>query len=694
MTGVTGLDELVAAAPALRPTYVAADLGGLGRRAPAARRRRHGGCARAAGRRRSRGRPAGGRTGTAAPTPGGAWSPPPPGRTWTRTGEPADVAGLRRIRRVAWAPTPQPSTEHGQTNADVSEHPDTRGQHGPSPAADRGRRRRPGTRGRRRAGVARPARRRCRSPSTSPSSRPRTTGCARALGRRRRADGCRRSRAPCRAVSGWTPSWSAAGWPGPASTPRELIAAGRVKVAGAVATKPATGVSTDVALVVAATDPDRPDYVSRGGHKLAGALAAFEPAGCGVAGRRCLDAGASTGGFTDVLLRARRRARWSRSTSATASWPGAAAGRAGRVHDRTNVRDARRRSDRWARSTSSSATSRSSRSTLVLRRAGRRAPAPDGDLVLMVKPQFEVGKERVGKGGVVRDPRAAGRRRSRRWPPRRPRRGLGCAGGDRQPAARARRATSSSSCGCAGPRRRAGRRSTPRCAGSATGAPVRRWRRDQPRRTRPGAACMAHTGRARRARGRRAGSADAAARARHRGAAARGRGAAEPRTLPGRRDRSSRRRRRGRGLRAGRSSIGGDGTILRAAELARASGTPLLGRQPRARRVPGRGGVRRRGRRRSTRSCDRRYTVEERLTIDVVVYRRTASWCTVDLGAERGQRGEGRPRADARGAWSRSTAGRCRAGAATAWCARRRPAPRRTTSPPAARWSGPGSRRC
>ena len=60
--------------------------------------------------------------------------------------------------------------------------------------------------------------------------------------------------------------------------------------------------TTDVALVVA-DDPDRPDYVSRGGHKLAGALAAFEPLGLRVEGRRCLDAGASTGGFTDVLLR-------------------------------------------------------------------------------------------------------------------------------------------------------------------------------------------------------------------------------------------------------------------------------------------------------------------------------------------------------------------------------------------------------
>src|SRR4051794_27570211 len=83
----------------------------------------------------------------------------------------------------------------------------------------------------------------------------------------------------------------------------ELIAAGRVRVNGQQATKPATAVTVDAGLVVR-DDPDRPDYVSRGGHKLAGALAAFIPRGLVVTGRRCLDAGASTGGFTDVLLRA------------------------------------------------------------------------------------------------------------------------------------------------------------------------------------------------------------------------------------------------------------------------------------------------------------------------------------------------------------------------------------------------------
>src|SRR5579875_1685266 len=80
----------------------------------------------------------------------------------------------------------------------------------------------------------------------------------------------------------------------------ELIAGGRVSVSGLVAGKPASQVARDTAITVRAGDG--PDYVSRGGHKLAGALAAF--GALTVTGRRCLDAGASTGGFTDVLLRA------------------------------------------------------------------------------------------------------------------------------------------------------------------------------------------------------------------------------------------------------------------------------------------------------------------------------------------------------------------------------------------------------
>ncbi|HEX2355485.1 MAG TPA: SAM-dependent methyltransferase, partial [Micromonosporaceae bacterium] len=82
-----------------------------------------------------------------------------------------------------------------------------------------------------------------------------------------------------------------------------LIEAGRVHVHGAPARKAAAMVDPADPVLVRGEDPAR-EYVSRGGHKLAGALAAFVPSGLVVAGRRCLDAGASTGGFTDVLLRA------------------------------------------------------------------------------------------------------------------------------------------------------------------------------------------------------------------------------------------------------------------------------------------------------------------------------------------------------------------------------------------------------
>ena len=82
-----------------------------------------------------------------------------------------------------------------------------------------------------------------------------------------------------------------------------LIAEGRVAVAGQAATKPATGVEAGTPVVVR-TDPDQPSWVSRGAHKLLGALDAFPVP---VEGRRALDAGASTGGFTEVLLQPRRR---------------------------------------------------------------------------------------------------------------------------------------------------------------------------------------------------------------------------------------------------------------------------------------------------------------------------------------------------------------------------------------------------
>ncbi len=180
----------------------------------------------------------------------------------------------------------------------------------------------------------------------------------------------------------------------------ELIAAQRVKVAGAVATKPATGVTTDVALVVVA-DPDRPDYVSRGGHKLAGALAVFGPPGLAVAGRRCLDAGASTGGFTDVLLRAGAREVVAVDVGyGQLAWPIRQDARV-QVHDRTNIRDLT--VDLVGGHVDLVVGDLSFISLELVLDALVSVTRDDGDLALMVKPQFEVGKDRVGKGGVVRD---------------------------------------------------------------------------------------------------------------------------------------------------------------------------------------------------------------------------------------------------------------------------------------------------
>jgi 23S rRNA (cytidine1920-2'-O)/16S rRNA (cytidine1409-2'-O)-methyltransferase len=180
----------------------------------------------------------------------------------------------------------------------------------------------------------------------------------------------------------------------------ELVAERRVKVGGAVATKPATGVTTDIAIVVAA-DPDRPDYVSRGGHKLAGALAAFEPLGLAVRGRRCLDAGASTGGFTDVLLRAGAAEVVAVDVGyGQLAWALQSDERV-QVHDRTNVRDLT--PDLIGGPVDVVVGDLSFISLGLVLEALFGVIAADGDLALMVKPQFEVGRQRVGRGGVVRD---------------------------------------------------------------------------------------------------------------------------------------------------------------------------------------------------------------------------------------------------------------------------------------------------
>jgi 23S rRNA (cytidine1920-2'-O)/16S rRNA (cytidine1409-2'-O)-methyltransferase len=179
-----------------------------------------------------------------------------------------------------------------------------------------------------------------------------------------------------------------------------LIEAGRVDVRGAPARKAAAMVDPADPVRVRGEDQAR-DYVSRGGHKLVGALAAFVPRGLAVAGRRCLDAGASTGGFTEVLLREGAaevvavdvgygQLAWALRTDERV-----------RVHERTNVRTLT--PDVIGGPVDLTVADLSFISLRLVLPALAGCTAPDGDLVLMVKPQFEVGKERVGAGGVVRE---------------------------------------------------------------------------------------------------------------------------------------------------------------------------------------------------------------------------------------------------------------------------------------------------
>jgi 23S rRNA (cytidine1920-2'-O)/16S rRNA (cytidine1409-2'-O)-methyltransferase len=177
-----------------------------------------------------------------------------------------------------------------------------------------------------------------------------------------------------------------------------LIAEGRVTVSGQTAAKPATGVAAGTPVVVR-TDPDEPSWVSRGAHKLLGALDAFPVP---VEGRRALDAGASTGGFTEVLLR--RGARevvavdvgygelaWSLRTDDRVA-----------VHERTNVRELT--PEAIAGPVDLVVADLSFISLRLVLPALTRCALPGADLLPMVKPQFEVGRDRLGAGGVVRDP--------------------------------------------------------------------------------------------------------------------------------------------------------------------------------------------------------------------------------------------------------------------------------------------------
>ena len=176
-----------------------------------------------------------------------------------------------------------------------------------------------------------------------------------------------------------------------------LIAGGEVTVDGRPAVKASQKVADDAELAVAASD----HYVSRAAHKLIAALDGFDVS---PSGRVALDAGASTGGFSQVLFE-----RGARTVLAVDVGHGQLDARLRgdprvAVLERSNFRTLDPERVREAAGAPIGlATMDVSFISAALLLPALSAAAPGADLLVLVKPQFEVGRERVGKGGVVRD---------------------------------------------------------------------------------------------------------------------------------------------------------------------------------------------------------------------------------------------------------------------------------------------------
>jgi 23S rRNA (cytidine1920-2'-O)/16S rRNA (cytidine1409-2'-O)-methyltransferase len=173
-----------------------------------------------------------------------------------------------------------------------------------------------------------------------------------------------------------------------------LILAGRVRGAGGPVDKAGRLVPADAPLEVSPT----PRYASRGGDKLAGALAAL---GVRAAGRICLDVGASTGGFTDCLLQAGARHVYAVDVGRGQLHPRL------RGDPRVTVlegRNARFLEPGTLGMRPGLATIDVSFISLVLVLPAVVRCLDEPEVLALVKPQFEVGRGRVGRGGVVRDP--------------------------------------------------------------------------------------------------------------------------------------------------------------------------------------------------------------------------------------------------------------------------------------------------
>lgn len=176
---------------------------------------------------------------------------------------------------------------------------------------------------------------------------------------------------------------------------QRAILAGQVTVGGRIADKPGTKISPESEILI--TGRDR--YVGRGGHKLEGALTGF---GIDPTGMSCLDLGSSTGGFTDCLLQ-----HWASHVTAVDVGRGQLAWSLRQdprvdVHEGINARyltasDFKRRFDLIVGDLSFI-------SLTKILPAAFELLHPEGVMIMLIKPQFELSRADVGKGGIVRDP--------------------------------------------------------------------------------------------------------------------------------------------------------------------------------------------------------------------------------------------------------------------------------------------------
>lgn len=173
---------------------------------------------------------------------------------------------------------------------------------------------------------------------------------------------------------------------------RDLIKRGKVRYAGTVARKPGEMVLTTVAIEI----DEATDAVGRGTHKLDAALAAFDVP---VAERVWVDVGASTGGFTQILLKQGARRVFAVDVGHGQLAPSLAADARVENLERTNIRDC----PALEESADGAVVDLSFISLRLVLPAIARLVADDADLVILFKPQFEVGQGGVNQKGVVAD---------------------------------------------------------------------------------------------------------------------------------------------------------------------------------------------------------------------------------------------------------------------------------------------------